>query len=403
MRYGYEPVVECGMAEEHAELFCAAARLFDVFILVRATAPLCTGLIREAYPAKGIDIQGEISDWGPQAGFVCVDQRLSRRWKHPAEIRIANSQIQRSLEIPGVAQVPLTLSRSRLDELKERGIIDHRPVSSHWEANSRQDVPSSSARAQRRDLLVRCLTGDSRRSFVAQYEGQDGYGIHHYDARKRGGVGEPVRVLARGSRAFTAGYDLLTICPNGEVLGLAGGETPPPASDPSVNGPTVRYGRSGPYCPLPARPGAPSGLTVRVSDEWQRYTDPDSWNYASGVSHPAETNLPIRQDQIVLYLNEAFRRLGYGGGKLLRHSAQKMRPGADLGYPILMFPPIALPREDGNFDDGPRVLDRAIDEPDAELSQVYRQIQARGYRFQIHPAWSFRPPRVGQRAQETPR
>lgn len=71
-------VGEIGMPLAHKKIFLEVAREQKCLIMVRATGPTCHGLLEEGYDTKGYRIHGKSCNWGPMAGFVMRDARLSK-------------------------------------------------------------------------------------------------------------------------------------------------------------------------------------------------------------------------------------------------------------------------------------------------------------------------------------
>ena len=67
-----------GIPHGHCEGFRAVARAERCVVVSRAVGPVCTLLIEEGYAMKSFRIHGKSSDWGPMAGFVVRDPRLSK-------------------------------------------------------------------------------------------------------------------------------------------------------------------------------------------------------------------------------------------------------------------------------------------------------------------------------------
>jgi hypothetical protein len=68
-----------GMPWEHAEIFMQIARQEKCVISCRQLGRVCTGLMRAGYDTKGFRIKSKSCDFGPMAGFVCVDERLHKK------------------------------------------------------------------------------------------------------------------------------------------------------------------------------------------------------------------------------------------------------------------------------------------------------------------------------------
>lgn len=53
----------------------------NVILMFRPVNPLSTGLLEAGAVAKGMHIKAKTSDWGPMAGYIPSDPRLSKKWK----------------------------------------------------------------------------------------------------------------------------------------------------------------------------------------------------------------------------------------------------------------------------------------------------------------------------------
>ena len=73
-----------GMPKRHATAFKTISNQQRCVIICRATGKTCLGLLEEGYDTKGFRIHGKSCDWGPMAGFVLRDPRLSKYGIKPA-------------------------------------------------------------------------------------------------------------------------------------------------------------------------------------------------------------------------------------------------------------------------------------------------------------------------------
>lgn len=78
MRVGGAAEALVGIPHAHCEGFRTVARAERCVLVSRAVGPVCTLLIEEGYAMKSFRIHGKSSDWGPMAGFVVRDPRLSK-------------------------------------------------------------------------------------------------------------------------------------------------------------------------------------------------------------------------------------------------------------------------------------------------------------------------------------
>lgn len=67
-----------GMTKEHARAFQEIADAFTCIIMSRSVNLDCTGLIEEGYASKGFKVKAKSCNWGPTAGFVLADPRLTK-------------------------------------------------------------------------------------------------------------------------------------------------------------------------------------------------------------------------------------------------------------------------------------------------------------------------------------
>lgn len=96
----------------------AVARQTNTVFGIRPVERIVTTLIEEGFPTKGFSVKGKSSNWGPQAGFICVDQHLSKREnRDTAEIRKLNLAVAKGMDGGAYTQTDLRISQQRLAEL----------------------------------------------------------------------------------------------------------------------------------------------------------------------------------------------------------------------------------------------------------------------------------------------
>ncbi|MDB5246109.1 MAG: hypothetical protein JWQ40_503 [Segetibacter sp.] len=116
-----------GMPTSHKNAFLNVALSQGCIILVRATGPTCLTLLAEGYDTKGYRIHGKSCDWGPMAGFVMRDPRLSKKGR-------AGIQFNRESHIEALSDAhdrqgwvasttPLKISASRIAWLVSKRYI----------------------------------------------------------------------------------------------------------------------------------------------------------------------------------------------------------------------------------------------------------------------------------------
>ncbi|MFM5023483.1 anthrax toxin-like adenylyl cyclase domain-containing protein, partial [Aeromonas rivipollensis] len=88
-----------GIPPEHALRMQAVAKEKDTVFGIRPVEGMVTTLIEEGYPTKGFSVKGKSANWGPQAGFICVDQLLSKREnRDAAEIDKLNQAVAKGMK-----------------------------------------------------------------------------------------------------------------------------------------------------------------------------------------------------------------------------------------------------------------------------------------------------------------
>jgi RNA polymerase sigma factor (sigma-70 family) len=75
---GDAAIQAAGMTKEHARAFQEIADAFTCIIMSRSVNLDCTGLIEEGYASKGFKVKAKSCNWGPTAGFVLADPRLTK-------------------------------------------------------------------------------------------------------------------------------------------------------------------------------------------------------------------------------------------------------------------------------------------------------------------------------------
>lgn len=79
-RFGCEAKCWSGMVLSHADAFLEVAVDNNVVIIGRPVNPDATPLIQMDAATKGMNLKGKSSNWGPQKGYIPVNQRYSKLW-----------------------------------------------------------------------------------------------------------------------------------------------------------------------------------------------------------------------------------------------------------------------------------------------------------------------------------
>ncbi len=77
--HGDEALENVGFPLSHRAPIQKAANTLNCVILSRAVGKVCQMLIEQGYDMKDFRIHAKSCDWGPMAGFVCRDPRLSKK------------------------------------------------------------------------------------------------------------------------------------------------------------------------------------------------------------------------------------------------------------------------------------------------------------------------------------
>ncbi len=167
-------------------------------------------LIEENYPTKNILVKGKSSNWGLQNGFICVDQRLSKKEGHSEIIEKQNKAIQAGLDQGHFTKTQLTISDARIKELEELGTIR---VIAKDEMTGRQTIE---AKAYRQGQSGQVYT------FIAKPKSEDAGKNLIFQQHTVGQVitEQPVEVVADKHlhEPLTADYDLFFVA--GKVEGF---------------------------------------------------------------------------------------------------------------------------------------------------------------------------------------
>ena len=327
-----------GLVPAHLIPLQRVASEHNCIIGIRPVDKLATALIEAGHPTKGFHIKGKSASWGPQAGFICVEQRFSKLENaSPERIAKFNLQTQACIAEGHAAAVPLEVSQSRLHALFEQGLIDKlSPENSRGVSHLRASGP-----------------GGERYAFEALRlpgNGEARYLISHR--------GAPLEVLAphAEARSFTADYDLMVIAPHVSDLGPEDNLQVPDVSH------QVFRQRLENYRTLPEH------AALR-----QDYDDPASFYRKSDgeIGNASE-----RARRMIGVLNQA---LVGDGEKVVHHATDSANPVTDpeSNYPATF----ALPCKIGRFEP------LCIIENKDDLAELVMQAKNAGYHVPLNPLW----------------
>lgn len=304
-----------------------AARLGVAFAF-RPVEPVAMGLIAAGHPTKNFHIKGKSASWGPQAGLICCDQRFSKLVNRGvARIREFTARVARCIATGHACAVPLTVTRERLDALRQIGVLD----ALH---------PGTGGAL----TVVATAPGGTVYRFLAERQPDGRYRISH--------DGTVLQVLAPhpGALPLTADYDLLLLAVPLAELG------------PQDNLPV------GPVSYDCFRPGNNAVLRARYPDAGAFYAreDPDLGNASQRIR------------RLIPLFNQA---LGCApGAELVHHNADSGSPSTDLSanFPASFF----LPRSLGRY---PTV---GVIESVQAFADWVLTVKDAGFHVPLNPLWA---------------
>lgn len=228
-----------GFVFGHASACEQVASRVNAIILFREPGVLAGGLIAENYSMKGFRIDTKSCNWGPMAGFVCVDPRLTKAsayhiknagWTAEALSGHIVEKFFGKVEDPDwkADVMPIVISRRRVEELTRSGIISPR-VSGMGELTGQASdsegtttllyrlVPTRNGRARwlkdAADHYVVCIDKNVPRPFAQRYpQGVEPIRFGDGHVAVLGMINPGTK--ERGFKAcVTADYDLFAIWP----------------------------------------------------------------------------------------------------------------------------------------------------------------------------------------------
>ncbi|MFD2178644.1 anthrax toxin-like adenylyl cyclase domain-containing protein [Veronia pacifica] len=222
-------IEESGIVPEHEPFFLGTAERNNCVIMVRPVNKLSTGLIKEGYSTKGLNVKGKSSDWGPQSGFICCDQSYSKL-VGSSKVAKFNDQVKKSLKNGGVREVPLIISETRLRDLiarkkilvriNENGVFH---ISSHDKhhkdfilyPNKKMDLGQYPLLKKKNINILNMMISNMPKLI-------NGYWVLFKD---RDGIAKTLNVLAEKNSGIplTADYDLFSVSPHLSVFAPHGG------------------------------------------------------------------------------------------------------------------------------------------------------------------------------------
>jgi len=328
-----------GLVPEHLLPLQRLANEINCIISFRPVDNLATELIESGHPTKGFHIKGKSASWGPQAGFICEEQRFSKLEAASAErLEKFNQQVKQCITEKHAVAVELTLSKGRLNTLLQQGVID--------------------------DLSLEDATG------ICTFKTLAPGGKHYFfEAKKISGADEetylilnesmPILVLAPeiNAKAFTADYDLLIIAPHTSDFGSKDNLPVPDVSH------KIFHDRISSY----------HNKLSANHELMQVYSNPSSFYARESVDIG---NASERTRILIDVINTA---LVGDGERVVHHNMDSSSPATDLpsNYPATF----ALPIKIGQFDK------LCIINNNDELKELIYEAKKLGYCIKMNPLW----------------
>ncbi|MGT0250524.1 anthrax toxin-like adenylyl cyclase domain-containing protein [Burkholderia pyrrocinia] len=328
---------ETGIVPSHLIKLQQFAQEHRCLIGIRPVEPIATSLIESGHPTKGFHIKGKSANWGPQAAFICVDQRWSKLENNAERVKKFNAQVESCLRDQYAKKVPLAVSGARLDELLRMGMIDR------IKYDAQRNPIAFEARAPSGKIY----------SFEAKPH-ETGDGTRYAITRE----GRSIEVLAPpkpDAKPLTADYDLLVIAPRVEDFGPQDNVPVPDVAYAAFKARVDRYTHPVPE-PLRAAYDDPAAFYAKEDKE------------IGNASPRIRAMIPILNQVLV------------GDGEpVIHHNADAAIPAVDptANYPATF----ALSEPIGRFDEICIVHDAA------ELAELVARAKKQGFHVPLNPLW----------------
>lgn len=190
-----------GITKKHFAPLLTFAEKEKLVISFRPLEHAATGLIDAGYPTKNIHIKGKSANLGPMAGFIPVEQHLSKIGnKSDGNAKIINKlneDIQQCIREKYAKPGDLIISMQRIRELIKMNLI----------SECRPPLTDHSCRETHFTLSVYNQSTERTTSYVARPSGDNLYTIFPADSE------HPVKVLYSPDikQPLTADYDLMMV------------------------------------------------------------------------------------------------------------------------------------------------------------------------------------------------
>jgi hypothetical protein len=377
-----------GFPPSHVAAFQRVAHQYRCAIASRELNPLCTDLILEDYAAKPFEIKAKTCDWGPAAGFVCEEPRLTkgRRADEKGQKDQAHD-IEHAFELKAQC-VPLFLSEARFSRLTERKLFEVTQAGD--QRVELQAAPDIANATSMKFVLIK---------YAGPLPGARGpvWGVFFgpgQDVKQQGHTGKhrlnlslpepppgliPVMGMVNprdvdgklGIRSAVAGdYDLFGIY---KTFTTSYGSTSDTFdfTSPLTNRPV-----------LPKSVGKDSLVRQRAEQAGLVYKDIKEKVKAAGEKEdPRLGNISLGTLKIKNLINQEIKAAGYKGGNMVQHSDWTHNPFADLDWPVIAFVPIV--HRPSHWNETKVVLMHNV----GEFAELVHKL-GRYFKVELNPQWN---------------
>ncbi|WP_410993506.1 anthrax toxin-like adenylyl cyclase domain-containing protein [Bacillus cereus] len=125
-----EAIAGSGLVPSHVENFKKIAQNTHTYMFFRPVNTLSTSLIKKGASTKGLNVHGKSSNWGPMAGYIPVDQDLSKKYGTKNAVEKGNKDNEDSFAkndgLAGrdhITKIILTLDEDRIEELQKEKLL----------------------------------------------------------------------------------------------------------------------------------------------------------------------------------------------------------------------------------------------------------------------------------------
>lgn len=371
---------ESGIAPLHLPFFQQVADRQDLFIMVRNVNKLCTSLIEHSYPTKGMSVHGKSSDWGPQAGLICVNQELSK-YQGKARVAALNEEVVHSLGVHGKGDVeatPLILPKWRLEELETLKLVSTKNRFENIGHSKYRKVVEITCPERPHSFIGRAIDAKNADFAIDVYINKIGNGEPVLVIRRKKSLTGIELTEEEKTLPLTADYDLFSICPNFKVLDLAREDrfANARADLPEIGHFAANFGVGGRH-----RAEAPQNLGSEAVNYGSFKGANNKWvfveqKYSAGKAHAVRGHISMRQEFVRGQLN-ALINTKYRGGDTVHHGAETMNPFPEADdFGITIFAPQGESLGLQNIGD---------------LNKFYEFCRVSGYYMHVNPLWGWKP------------